>query len=166
MVDYLSGAVGAPLAMAGPNPLVSYSPDGERIFVGTTEGHVGLLDAATRRWISGPTAAPPFPGYIIAWSEDGARVATFSGGRGGWWDGLTGAFQGAATVGGEGFGAVAFSPDGRTLMIAGDSGSVRRWDLRPDSWVEAACRMAGRPLTTVEWDTYLPDRPFAPVCGS
>ncbi|MEO6411694.1 MAG: BTAD domain-containing putative transcriptional regulator [Pedococcus sp.] len=164
VVDYLSGDVEAPFEIAGPNPLLSYSPDGERIFVGTSEGDVGLLDAATMDWISRPVAARPFPGYIIAWSEDSSRVATFSDGRVGWWDGRTGAFQGAATVGGEGFGAVAFSQDGKTLNIAGDSGSVRSWDLRPGSWIEAACRMAGRPLTKVEWDTYLPQRDFEPIC--
>ena len=31
------------------------------------------------------------------------------------------------------------------------------WDLDPEHWVTAACRMAGRNLTEQEWDSYIGD---------
>lgn len=40
-----------------------------------------------------------------------------------------------------------------------------RWDLEPDHWVEAGCRLAGRNLTRAEWDQYLGDlAAYRPTC--
>lgn len=46
-------------------------------------------------------------------------------------------------------------PDGKTLAAGGPQGVVL-WDLQPDRWEAAACRMAGRNLTLAEWRTFLP----------
>lgn len=54
--------------------------------------------------------------------------------------------------------AMALSLDGATLAYGGGRNSaIRLVDLDPDTWVEAACRIAGRNLTTREWNTYLGD---------
>ena len=60
----------------------------------------------------------------------------------------------------------AFSKDDRQLVFAGITGSVLTWRLDHRSWVAAACRLAGRDLTHQEWRTYLPGRPYRPVCAS
>jgi hypothetical protein len=162
VVDYLDGIVEAPLDFGGEAPQVYYAPHGDGALVHTTDGQVGLRNARTQQWITPPAAIPPFPGYIVGWSTDGTRVATASEGRVGWWDG--GAFQGSVSV--PDAMSVAFSDDGRRLLVAGSASSVRTWDLDPVSWVDAACRTAGRELTEAEWRSYLPDRRREPVCGS
>ena len=41
---------------------------------------------------------------------------------------------------------------------------AHRYPLDPARWLARACTVAGRDLTRAEWDRYLPDRPYAPVC--
>ena len=39
------------------------------------------------------------------------------------------------------------------------------WDLDPDHWIEAACRLAGRNLTAEEWATNIGDlAEYRPTC--
>jgi hypothetical protein len=128
---------------------------------------VGLLDATSLQWISRPSAAQAglVGGYFTTWSDDGALVASVNGeGRLSYWDGRNGAHLGTVTVAVEG--DPGFSQHNQRLLFAGDDGSVLTWDLDPRSWVATACRLAGRTLTEQEWRTYLPERPFQPVCQS
>lgn len=46
---------------------------------------------------------------------------------------------------------VAASPDGSALLSATTSGSVVRWQLNPDAWIQAACAAANQDLTPDEW---------------
>jgi hypothetical protein len=43
-------------------------------------------------------------------------------------------------------------------------GAALRWRIDVDAWAEAACELAGRPLTEDEWDQYLPGEPHRPAC--
>jgi DNA-binding SARP family transcriptional activator/serine/threonine protein kinase/WD40 repeat protein len=56
--------------------------------------------------------------------------------------------------------------DGTTLAYGGGLHSaIKVVDLSPDAWVEASCRIAGRNLTTEEWDTYIGDlADHTPTC--
>ena len=164
IVDYVAGTVrrwpdlGAEVVSRFP------SPDGRRLLIGTQAG-TGLLDAHTMRWISPPSADQArFVGGGTKFSDDGSLVASVSNGRLSHWDGRTGAYLGSATVDWDG--DPAFSADNSQLLFAGETGTVASWNLDPVSWVAAACRIAGRDLTQQEWRTYLPDRPFEPVCAS
>jgi len=58
----------------------------------------------------------------------------------------------------------AFSPSGEALAAPGFTGASVLWDLRPATWLDAACRMAGRDLTAEEWARYLPGRAQRAVC--
>jgi WD40 repeat protein len=59
-----------------------------------------------------------------------------------------------------------FTPDGaHLLVIYGDGGRAYRWDVRPASWAQHACAVAGRTLTPAEWQDVLPQRDYAPACG-
>jgi WD40 repeat protein len=65
--------------------------------------------------------------------------------------------------------AFAVSPDGRTLVVARDSGELEVWDLGRirdivDDPVAAACALTGRGLREDEWLFYSPERPFRPTC--
>lgn len=166
VVDYVAGTV-RPLPDLGfPVVDVAPSPEGKRMIVDTGPTGVGLLDATSLQWVSRPSAAQAglVGGYFTTWSDDGSLVASANEGRLSYWDGRTGAHLGTAAV--SGAGDPGFSKDNKRLLFAGDDGSVLIWDLDPRSWVAAACRLAGRPLTEREWRTYLPDRPFQPVCQS
>ena len=50
------------------------------------------------------------------------------------------------------------------LVVLSEDGPGRRYPLDPARWLARACDVAGRDLTQVEWDRYLPGRPYEPVC--
>lgn len=52
------------------------------------------------------------------------------------------------------FPPAALHPSGDWMLINSPRGVVR-WDVDPDGWADRACRIAGRNLTEVEWNTYL-----------
>ena len=54
--------------------------------------------------------------------------------------------------------------DGDTLATNTPAGIVL-WDLNPDNWETAACRMAGRNLTADEWATYFPEEEPRATCA-
>jgi hypothetical protein len=60
--------------------------------------------------------------------------------------------------------AATLRPDGGQLAVATEHG-VQLWDLDPDTWRDAACRLAGRNLSRDEWDRYMPpDEPYRATC--
>jgi hypothetical protein len=55
-------------------------------------------------------------------------------------------------------------PDGLELATVTEQGFVT-WDLDPEHWEAAACRLAGRSLTHAEWDQYIGDlAPYRQTC--
>jgi hypothetical protein len=54
-------------------------------------------------------------------------------------------------------------PDGAELAVGSD-GRVMLWDLRPEAWAQAACRLAGRELTEAERRDHIGEVPTAPTC--
>jgi WD40 repeat protein len=49
--------------------------------------------------------------------------------------------------------AVAFLPDDQAVVSASNDGRVKVWPA-PAAWAETACRLAGRDLTSEEWDRF------------
>ncbi|MBX3144496.1 MAG: trypsin-like peptidase domain-containing protein [Trueperaceae bacterium] len=66
--------------------------------------------------------------------------------------------------GGLTFEVMAFTPDGKQLVIANDSGRVVAWNTDRASWLRLACNMAWRDLTGGEAARIFPDNTFEPVC--
>jgi DNA-binding SARP family transcriptional activator/WD40 repeat protein len=165
IVDYIAGTIRPMPDLGAPAQLVIPSPDGSRLLVDLGEAGVGLLDAASMEWISRPNASQAhLMGYYTRFSDDGTLVASVNEGKLSHWDGVTGAYLGSATVGVEG--EPAFTKDNRKILFAGSDGSLLTWTLDPRSWLATACRLAGHDLTEQEWRTYLPGRPYRPVCAS
>ena len=57
-----------------------------------------------------------------------------------------------------------FTPDGTRLIAAYETGDAYHWDIRPESLVRRACRVAGRRLTRTEWTEFLPSSDYDPAC--
>ncbi len=165
IVDYVTGTVRSMPQLGFPVNGVVPSPDGRRLFVDTGTTGVGLLDVASMHWILNPIAAQAgLMGGNSQFSDDGTLFASVNENRLSYWDGRTGNYLGTITVDYEG--QPAFSKDERRLLFAGSTGSLLTWDLDHRSWIAAACRLAGRPLTQQEWRNYLPNRPFERVCAT
>ena len=60
---------------------------------------------------------------------------------------------------------LAFGPNGKTLDSSDREGTRIHWDVDLASWRERACQVAHRSLTQEEWQTFLPDVPYAPACS-
>jgi WD40 repeat protein len=56
-------------------------------------------------------------------------------------------------------------PSSDEVVALNEDGPGRRYLLDPAEWLAEACTVAGRNLTQAEWDRYLPDRPYEPVCN-
>jgi WD40 repeat protein len=61
--------------------------------------------------------------------------------------------------------ASAFVEGGSHLITVYDNGRAYSWDVRPRSWAQTACDIAGRTLTPAEWQDTLPNLAYTPACG-
>jgi WD40 repeat protein/tRNA A-37 threonylcarbamoyl transferase component Bud32 len=151
------------------------SPDGRTVLTGDHDGSAWLWDAATGRRRAGPFRHPD-PVWAVAFRPDGLAFATGSGhsvkrdghhvgtGEARVWDLATGAVIQSAPRHARDVIAIAFTPDGRTLITASKDKTARFWDaatgaaigavIRHDGWVNAlALTPDGRAVLTGSDDT-------------
>ncbi|MCM3886857.1 serine/threonine-protein kinase [Frankia sp. R82] len=149
---------------------VAFSPDGRRLATGSYDGTARIWDVSDP---SRPEAVASFPAdekwvFDVAFSPDGRTLATA-----GWdttvhlWD-VTGSGRPAAagTISGHGdwIQALAWSPDGRSIATASDDYTVRISDIDDARLIAAACADPSRQITETEWQRYIADVPYHPVC--
>ncbi|HJZ93114.1 MAG TPA: hypothetical protein VKE40_19715 [Gemmataceae bacterium] len=124
---------------------IAFAPDGRRLAVATDDGRFHLCDPATGEELApfppaDPLAKPGTRGSIrvsagveaMAFSPDGGWLAAAGAGGGiRLWEVAT--RREAHRVAGHERAVtfVAFGPGGKTLLSAGDEGTVFQWDLRP-----------------------------------
>lgn len=58
---------------------------------------------------------------------------------------------------------VVFSPDGK-MLAAGRYGAIVLWEVGVEEWQARACRVAGRNLTSAEWDAYFHNTDYRLTC--
>ena len=115
--------------------------------------------------------AGPGPVYALAFSPDGATLAT-AGADGGirLWDVATQQEIGTPMTAGPGpVYALAFSPDGATLATAGGDGRARLWNVAFPAGaglLAGACAIADQSLTRQQWADYAGAQPFQQVCSA
>jgi WD40 repeat protein/DNA-binding SARP family transcriptional activator len=140
------------------------SPDGRLVVVVCESGEVGVLDIESARWLRPPELSGDNI-VEVAYAPDGATfVSTGLGGTVSLWDGRTHNLLGTARRSQTTWAAVEFLPDGHTVVIATPDGGLHTWDTRPSTWMEFACTVAGRNLTTDEWSDAFGDRPYRETC--
>src|SRR5262249_10249690 len=122
-------------------------------------GEISTYDAET---LAPLRTLPGNRGYILAADSDasGTLLATIGGDR---TVALNDIASGVALgdrmdVPGDEANAIALRPDGMELAVGGSREvGIQVWELDPEQWIAAACRLAGRNLTAEEWSTNLAD---------
>ena len=148
--------------VAGPVPGLAtavFSADEESLLAGTSDGHLVELALPSLQAVS-----PPFPplgsrGTNVNTTDDGRMVEVVDSNNSVTiYDTVTRTQLGDAFVLGPPADTLnaELAPNGEFIVLGTDHG-VETWDLVPDHWRDAACRLAGRNLTQEEWDTYLPN---------
>ncbi|MFI9169213.1 nSTAND1 domain-containing NTPase [Streptomyces lincolnensis] len=154
---------------------LAFSPDGTRLAVGDTTGHVTLWDGDLRHRMGILTgtsdttsASEPEAVGALAFSPDGGTLAV--GGRHGTlrlWDTAGQRLLGSdLPTSGDEISALAFTRDGTTLYAGGPDVLVQRHPVGPDGIARILCERSGGGLTEAQWRTYLPDVPYRQVCAT
>ncbi|MEU0249021.1 WD40 repeat domain-containing protein, partial [Streptomyces sp. NPDC006235] len=174
--DPVSGKVtGRALADGREVTALAFSPDGSRLAVGDTTGHVTLWDDGLRHRAGALTGTSdtvsegePEAVDALAFSSDGRTLAV--GGANGTlrlWD-----TEGRQLLGsdlptpGDEIRSLAFAEDGGTVYASGPYVPLQRFPVAPDQAVRSICARTGGGLTEAQWHTYVPDAPYEPVCGA
>lgn len=143
---------------------VAFSPHGELLAASDLYGKISLWDVATRQQ-RGNAMTDPFSSSAqsLAFSPDGATLASGKYGAIELWDVSSQQHIGKSFPLDGAVSSLAFAPDGSTLASA-DGHLAVLLDLRITSWLILACELANRNLTTAEWRGFL-DRPYRATCG-
>ncbi|MFE3854080.1 WD40 repeat domain-containing protein [Streptomyces griseorubiginosus] len=153
---------------------LAFSPDGSRLAVGDSTGHVTLWDGEVRHRTgaltgTSDTATQGEPEAVgaLAFSSDGGTLAV-GGTRGTLrlWD-----VEGQQLLGtdlptsGDEIRSVAFAEDGGTVYAGSPHVPLQRLPIAPDQAVRTICGRTGGGLTEAQWRTYVPDAPYENVCA-
>jgi WD40 repeat protein/tRNA A-37 threonylcarbamoyl transferase component Bud32 len=145
---------------------VALSPDGHFLAVGGFGRVVRVWDVRTRKLVheldQGSNGA-----FSLEFSPDG-RTLAISGFEpvASLWDVATGIQIGPQLTAGDRRTMIDLSADGRQMLEVHGNGQGAVWDVDPESWKRRACDLANRTLTRVEWEEFLPGRPYEPACAS
>jgi hypothetical protein len=168
-VNFLDAETGAEVLDPVKGEDVAASPDGSVLVTSTIEGDVTVRDPATARATTPEIASTGGRTNNIQISDDNTRMLVVT------WGGAAHLYDVGSTrqIGGtlpvdldvnvRQIGAT-LRPDGDEVAVATEHG-VQLWDLDPDIWRNAACRLAGRNLTRDEWASYIPEgEPYRATC--
>lgn len=140
--------------------VLSYSPDGKTLAVGT-EGGLHLFDAATlaHRGPKGTLPQDSLRGAVncsaLSWAPDGKAVVTSSANaqKGFLWSAEDGAPKAGATLEGHDdmVAAVAWSPNGKTIATGSDDKSIKLWSPEGGAARDTVAFDAGGHIDALAW---------------
>jgi DNA-binding SARP family transcriptional activator/WD40 repeat protein len=146
---------------------LSFSPDGRLLAGGGEFGTLHVFD--TRTWTAREPARLGEGAMLqIEWlDDDRTAVATNVDGTIALFDTERAHVRSTPLPGAvdQGPGETYVFPDpGREIVAISERPSVLVYPTDPAVWLREACAVAGRDLTTAEWERYLPGRPWEPTC--
>ncbi|MEV0351200.1 WD40 repeat domain-containing protein [Nonomuraea sp. NPDC050680] len=109
---------------------LAFSPDGSFVVTGSDDGTARFWDIATRRQLGAPITRPKYEcsEVKLALSSDGRTLATACLGTVRFYDVATHRDLGAPLEQDAVVSALAYNPDGKTLVTGDYRGMVRQWD--------------------------------------
>ncbi|WP_031483150.1 nSTAND1 domain-containing NTPase [Streptomyces bicolor] len=126
-------ATGRDLVQGDEIGAVAFAPDGSRLAAGDQTGRVALWDAAVRqREGTMPNVFPPLPAAVTDAPDSGPDPVS---------DDTS-----------EAVSALAISPDGRTLAVGGEAGSLQLWDIATQQPLGGPLTTPGEAIDTVAFD--------------
>jgi WD40 repeat protein len=141
------------------------SPDGKTVALANFHA-VRQYDVASGNMVGLPMYGHNNTVSSMAFSPDGRLLA--SGGMDSivrLWDSATSQPVGLPLLGpSQGVSSLAFSPDGTRLVAVDGGGSIYVWDMVMKDWGSLACGLAGRNLSGLEWQQFMPDQPYRLTC--
>jgi WD40 repeat protein len=145
--------------------LVSFAPDGRHVAIGSSRGHVLVLDIETGAALRAPQVVSEGLINGLAYSADSSLLVSSSfDGSVSLFDGETADLLGTVSIPSHQMTSADFQSDGHTVVIGSYDDGIYRWDTRLEGAMETACRMAGRDLTTQEWQETFGSRPYEQTC--
>ena len=146
---------------------LAYSPDGSILASSGRDTEIVLWDAASQQRLGQPLKGHTNTVFALAFSPDGKTLASGSADISiRLWD--VASHLPLASLNNETawVTSLVFKPgDPHTLAAGSTDGYVAMWDLDPASWLRRACAIAGRDLTTEEWQQYLGSEPYHATCS-
>ncbi|WP_026151419.1 WD40 repeat domain-containing protein [Streptomyces prunicolor] len=153
---------------------LAFSGDGRYLAVGDREGRITIWNGAAQHRLgtyagtfTGSQHGEPEPVLALAFSHDGHLLA--AAGQAGTlqlWDttALEQVGQDLPTPG-EAINSIAFSPDNDTLLATSAHVPLQSYSIAPRQLVAAVCRRTNDAgLSRADWQTYLPEEPYQPLC--
>ena len=147
---------------------LAFSPDGTMLAAARDGGGVTVLDTRSWRPVNETATMHPDSTLDVEWLPDGNTVVSTGV------DEVISMYDVArdlvrarplpvSEVQNRGS-TFLLPPSSDEVVALNEDGPGRRYPLDPAEWLAEACTVAGRNLTQAEWDRYLPDRPYEPVC--
>ncbi len=166
VLDATTGQVRQTLNPASGSTSLAFTRSGT-LATGTAAGTVQLWNPWTGQRLAPALIAASAPITNLAFDPSGQRFAT-AGYRDGTvklWFTSTLQQEGPALNidSGESSTAV-FTPDGAGLLVIEDHGSAFSWPTSLLAWEQRACSVAGRNLSHPEWDRFVAQSRYVPVC--
>jgi WD40 repeat protein/predicted TPR repeat methyltransferase len=145
---------------------LAFQRDGSLLVSGHSDGRVIFWDLVHDQQLGPNLKFHRDTVSSIAFNPTGLTVASTSGDETFLWDVASRRPLGRLPHGLH-FGTLAFSPNGKQLLLVGSEAQRQMlWDVDQDSWQAQACRIANRNLTHDEWLYYLGNEPYRPTCPS
>jgi WD40 repeat protein len=129
---------------------------------GMGDGTMRLIDPVTGDQVNSPVARNGTPIYRVAFNDSGTSVVSSDDDALTLWDGKTGEELENLPIGQVG--EPMFTDRGARVVLVTGGARTYTWRLGSDEIQPALCQAAGRNLTSDEWATYLPGRPYQKTC--